>query len=90
MGPSKQAESGKSTLIVTNTTLFKIEAARTRRILFEDVVMAGDRSCGCLTLVDSNGRSIEFQANDWKRLKSLKRRLLESLEPGLIQNFPKH
>jgi len=81
---------GKSTLIVTDTALFSIEAGRTRRILFEDIVMAGDRSCGCLILVDSHGRSIEFQADSWKRLKSLKRRLIEILDPTLIRSFPKH
>jgi hypothetical protein len=75
---------------VTNTALFRIEAARTRRIPFEDIVMAGDRSCGCLTLVDGQGRSIEFQADNWKRLKSLKRRLIEILDPALIRTFPKH
>ena len=52
--------------------------------------MAGDRSCGCLTLVDAHGRSIEFQADNWKRLKSLKSRLIESLDPALIRSFPKH
>jgi hypothetical protein len=52
--------------------------------------MAGDRPCGCLTLVDSQGRSIEFQADNWKRLKSLKRRMIEILDPALIRTFPKH
>jgi hypothetical protein len=84
------AKGEKSTLIVTDTALFNIEAGRTRRILFEDIVMAGDRSCGCLTLVDSQGRSIEFQADNWKRVKSLKRRLIETLDPTLVRIFPKH
>ena len=84
------AKGEKSTLIVTDKALFKIEVGRTRRILFEDIVMAGDRSCGCLTLVDTQGRSIEFQADNWKRLKSLKRRLIKSLDLTLIRSFPKH
>jgi len=85
-----RAKGKKTTLIVTDTALFKIQAARTRRILFEDIVMAGDRSCGCLTLVDAQGRSIEFKADNWKRLKSLKRRVIKSLDPTLIRSFPKH
>jgi hypothetical protein len=85
-----RAKGEKRTLIVTDTTLFSREAGRTRRILFEDIVMAGDRSCGCLSLVDAQGRSIEFQADSWKRLKSLKRRLIESLDPTLVRSFPKH
>lgn len=52
--------------------------------------MAGDRPCGCLTLVDSQGRSIEFQADSWKLLKSLRRRMIEILDPALIRTFPKH
>ena len=85
-----RAKGEKTTLIVTDTALFSIEVGRTRRILFEDIVMAGDRSCGCLTLVDAQGRSVEFQADNWKRLKSLKRRLIEILDPALVRSFPKH
>ena len=78
--PSARHAKEKSTLIVTDTALFKIEAAGTHRILFEDIVMAGDRPCRCLPLVDYRGRSIELQADNWKRLKSLKRRLIEILD----------
>ena len=85
-----QGKRGKSTLIVTDNALFNVEAARTRRILFEDVVMVGDRPCGCLTLVDYRGRSIELQAGNWKRMKSLKRRLIEVVDPSLVRIFPKH
>ncbi|MBK4349042.1 insulinase family protein [Lacisediminihabitans changchengi] len=84
------AKGEKTRLIVTDTALFSIEVERTRRILVEDIVMAGDRSCGCLTLVDSRGRSIQFQADNWKRLPSLKRRLIEILDPALVRSFPKH
>jgi hypothetical protein len=80
----------KETLIVTDSALFKVKEARTRRILFEDIVMVGDRPCGCLVLVDYWGRSVEFQAENWKRMKSLKRRLLEILDPALVRAFPKH
>ena len=77
-------------MIVTDTALFKIEAMGTRRILFEDMVMAGDRPCGCPTVVDYRGQSIELQADNWKRLKSLKRRLIEILDPAIFHTFPKH
>jgi hypothetical protein len=43
-----QGKDGKNTLIVTDKALFNVEAARTRRILFADIVMVGDRQCGCL------------------------------------------
>jgi hypothetical protein len=89
-GSTWHGKGEKNTLIVTDTALFNVEAARTRRILFEDIVMAGDRPCGCLTLVDDRGRSIEFQADDWKRLKSLKRRVIEILDPALVRTFPRH
>ena len=84
------AKDGKGTLVVTEMALFNIEAAGTRQILFKDIVMAGDRACGCLTLVNHRGQSIEFQADDWKRLKSLKRRMIEILDPDLVRTFPKH
>ena len=81
---------GQGTLIVTETALVKTDGAGTRQILFEDIVIAGDRACGCLTLVDHRGQSIEFETDDWKRLKSLKRRIIEILNPALIRTFPKH
>lgn len=85
-----QGKDGKNALIVTDKALFNVEAARTRRILFADIVMVGDRQCGCLTLVDDRGQSVEFQADNWKRLKSLKRRLIDILDPALVRAFPKH
>ena len=92
--PARQHRRGvpkvRSTLIVTDTALFKIEAAGFRRILFEHIAMAGDRPCGCPTVVDYRGRSIELQADKWKRLKSLKRRLIEILDPALFRTLPKH
>jgi hypothetical protein len=81
---------GKNTLLVTDKAVFNTEAAHTRRILFADIVLAGDRPCGCLALVDCRGQSIEFQADNWKRLKSLKRHLLEILDPALVRTFPTH
>lgn len=85
-----QGRDGKNTLIVTDQALFNAEAGRTRRILFADIVMVGDHPCGCLTLIDHRGRSIEFQADKWKHLKSLKRCLIEVLDPALVRTFPKH
>jgi hypothetical protein len=85
-----QSRDGKHTLIVTDEALFNAGAARTRRILFADVVLVGDRPCGCLTLVDCRGRSIEFQADAWKHLKSFRRRLIEIVDPALVRTFPKH
>lgn len=89
-GSKWHSKSAKETLIVTDKALFTVKAALTRRILVNDIVLVGDRQCGCLVLIDYWGRSVEFHSEDWKRTKSLKRHLLQILDPALVRAFPKH
>jgi predicted Zn-dependent peptidase len=84
------SKKSKTTVTVTDEALMEVGRKSSRRILFNDIVLAGDRSCGCFTLVDFWGRSIEFDADHWKRLKSLKKTVLAKLDPSVVRQFPKH
>jgi predicted Zn-dependent peptidase len=85
-----RSKHSNDTLLVGHEALFKIAGAGTRQIAFKDIALVGDRACGCLTLVDYQGRSVEFQTDDWKRLKSLKTLLLGVFDPAIVRQFPKH
>ena len=80
----------KDVLVIADRALLKITKKYSDQILFSDIVLVGDRSCGCVVLVDSRGRSVEFTGDDWKHLKSLKRALLNKFDRSIVREFPKH
>jgi hypothetical protein len=68
--------------------LLRHDSGKTKAISLADVVVVGDRSCGCISLMDRRGRSSELSMDDWKANKKLRRKLLQAFPPGIIRSFP--
>jgi predicted Zn-dependent peptidase len=81
-------KTSKAALEFTETHLLKLESGKTKSIRLADIVLVGDRSCGCVSLLDRRGRSTEIHTNDWKDSKKLRRKLLSMFPTEIIRDFP--
>jgi hypothetical protein len=78
----------KAVLKITETHLLKLESGKTKSIKLSDVVLVGDRSCGCISLLDWRGRSTELPTDEWKGGKTLRRELLNLFPAEIVRAFP--
>lgn len=83
-----RSKTSKAALALTETHLLKLESGKTRSIKLTDVVLVGDRSCGCICLMDRRGRSTEVHTDDWKDSKKLRRKLLRVFPTDIVREFP--
>lgn len=74
--PIWRHKTSKSVLWLTRTHLWRWKSGKTTSIELADIVLVGDRSCGCISMTDSRGRHEELPTEDWKRGKKLKQTLL--------------
>jgi hypothetical protein len=81
-------KTSKAALTLTETHLLKLETGKTKSIKLTDVVLVGDRSCGCISLMDRRGRSTEVHTDDWKASKKLRRKLLGAFPTDIVREFP--
>ncbi|APX03971.1 hypothetical protein BWQ92_21600 [Arthrobacter sp. QXT-31] len=81
-------KTSKAALELTETHLLKLESGKTKSIKLADIVLAGDRSCGCVSLLDRRGRSTEIHTDDWKKSKKLRRKLLGVFPTEIVRKFP--
>ena len=86
--PTWRHKSSPDTLTLTPTRLIWRDSGKTKAIPLADVAVVGDRSCGCISLMDTRGRSSELNMDDWKANKKLRRKLLEAFPPEIIRPFP--
>jgi hypothetical protein len=63
-------------------------SGKTKTIFLADIAVVGDRSCGCISLMDQRGRSSDLNMDEWKAGKKLRRQLLEAFPPEIIRSFP--
>jgi hypothetical protein len=63
-------------------------SGKTKTISLTDVAVVGDRSCGCISLMDQRGRSSDLNMDEWKASKKLRKRLLEAFPREIIRSFP--
>lgn len=78
----------KAVLKITETHLLRLESGKTTSIKLSDVVLVGNRSCGCISLMDWRGRSTELHTDDWKGGKTLRRELLNLFPTEIVRAFP--
>jgi hypothetical protein len=83
-----QSKSRKTSLQLTDTHLVKHRPGKTKAIKLDDVALVGDRSCGCVALMDKRGRSTEIDVDQWKNSKKLRKALLNSFPTEIIRPFP--
>ncbi|MFF2318299.1 hypothetical protein ACFVTE_18780 [Arthrobacter sp. NPDC058097] len=81
-------KSSPTTLVLTPTHLMSQTSRKTKTISLADVAVVGDRSCGCLSLMDQRGRSIDLNMDEWKAGKKLRKQLLEAFPREVIRPFP--
>jgi hypothetical protein len=81
-------KSTHTTLTLTPTHLMAQTSGKTKTIFLADIAVVGDRSCGCISLMDRRGRSCDLNMDEWKAGKKLRRRLLEAFPPEIIRSFP--
>jgi hypothetical protein len=86
--PAWRHKSSHAALTLTPTHLLRHDSGKTKAISLADVVVVGDRSCGCISLMDRRGRSSELSMDDWKGNKKLRRKLLQAFPPEIIRSFP--
>jgi hypothetical protein len=83
-----RARSSKNRIWLTGSHLLGRNGGKLSSILLSDIVVVGDRECGCVCLVDRFGRSTDLDMSDWARGKELRRRLLEAFPPEIVRVFP--
>lgn len=83
-----RSKTSKAALTLTETHLLKLESGKTKSIKLADVILVGDRSCGCICLMDRRGRSTEVHTDDWKDSKKLRRKLLNAFPTDIVRQFP--
>jgi hypothetical protein len=83
--PSKTS---KAVLHLTETHLLKVKRKKTRSIKLADVVLVGDRSCGCVALTDRRGRTTDLTIDEWRNSKNLRRTLLGAFPAEIVRSFP--
>jgi predicted Zn-dependent peptidase len=86
--PTWRHKSTHTTLTLTPTHLMTHASGKTKSIFLADVAVVGDRSCGCISLMDQRGRSCDLNMDEWKAGKKLRRQLLEAFPPEIIRSFP--
>jgi hypothetical protein len=86
--PTWRHKSTHSTLTLTPTHLMTRTSGKTKTIFLADIAVVGDRSCGCISLMDQRGRSSDLNMDEWKAGKKLRRQLLEAFPPEIIRSFP--
>jgi predicted Zn-dependent peptidase len=86
--PAWRHKSSHDTLTLTPTRLIWRDSGKTKAISLADVAVVGNRSCGCISLMDRRGRSSELSMDDWKANKKLRRKLLGAFPPEIIRSFP--
>lgn len=86
--PTWRHKSTHTTLTLTPTHLMTRTSGKTKTIFLADVVVVGNRSCGCISLMDQRGRSCDLNMDEWKAGKKLRRQLLEAFPPEIIRSFP--
>lgn len=83
-----RSKTSKAGLTLTETHLLKLESGKTKSIKLADVILVGDRSCGCICLMDRRGRSVDVHTDDWKDSKKLRRKLLRAFPSDIVREFP--
>lgn len=78
----------KETLTITGTQMISTKPKRTLSVRLEDVVLVGNRTCGCVALLNKRGESTEISTENWKRGKRLKIALLAAFPVEIVRNFP--
>lgn len=81
-------KSTETILQLTHTHLMKRRSGKTKAIKLADVALVGDRSCGCIALMDTRGRSTELDIKQWKNSKKLRKALLQAFPTEVIRPFP--
>ncbi len=76
--------------IITEDSLKTQAKGVTGSIRFDDIAVLGKRECGCLTVVDSRGRSATVDPDDWVRRKDLADRITARVPAELVRTFPSH
>ena len=75
--------------VLTNTHLVRRQNSGKRTgIAFADVAVVGDRTCGCITIIDQRGRSTNLDTRGWKSREKLRIKLLEAFAPHIVRAFP--
>lgn len=80
--------SSRNVLWITDSHVLRRDGRRLTSIDLADVVLVGNRVCGCVALVDRWGRYTEIDTAEWKQTKKLHRRLLAAFPPGIVREFP--
>ena len=83
-----RSRSSNAALWLTKSHLLKRESGEKSSIRLADVVVVGDRSCGCISLMDRWGRSLELDVDQWRGGKKLRRRLLKAFPVEIVRAFP--
>ena len=83
-------KSSKTLVWLTSTHLWRRQAGKTKSIELADVVLVGERGCGCIALMDSRGRSDELPTEEWKHGRSLRSALLSAFPVGIVRKFPEN
>lgn len=83
-----RSKTSKAALELTKTHLLKQESGKTKSIRLADIVLVGDRSCGCVSLLDRRGRTTEIHTDGWKDSKKLRRKLLGIFSTEIVRDFP--
>lgn len=83
-----RGKSSKDRLWLTESHLLRREDGKFSSISLADIVVVGDRNCGCICLVDQLGRSTELDVSDWAHGKRLRRRVLDAFAPEITRAFP--
>ncbi|NYD79138.1 insulinase family protein [Arthrobacter cupressi] len=83
-----QAKDSEAVLWLTPDRLLKRSGKKTKAIELADIAVAGDRSCGCVCLLDRHGRSLDFDVTEWRKGKELRSSLLAAVPEDTVRVFP--
>lgn len=83
-----RTKGSEDTLWLSPDRVLKRSGNKTKAIALADVALVGDRSCGCVCLIDLRGRSTEVDVSEWKRSKKLRRALLGAFPAEIVRAFP--
>ena len=83
-----QAKDSEAVLWLTPDRLLKRSGKKTKAIELADIALAGDRSCGCVCLLDRYGRSLDLDVTEWKKSKELRKALLAAVPEETVRAFP--
>lgn len=83
-----RAKDSEAVLWLTPEQLVRQDRKGAKAVALADIVLVGDRSCGCVCLLDRSGRSTEFDADEWRKGKSLRRALLAAFPGGTVRALP--